>query len=71
MTVTTSQSAPGDTAYKAWLSHTRTCSGCLAGIACATASVLGRRWREVRRSIAPADHPAAAPGGPGRRAEDR
>lgn len=61
--------APGDTAYRVWLGHTRTCAGCRAGKACATASKLGRLWREARQSIAPADHRAAAPGGLGRRAD--
>lgn len=69
MSAETLQTAPGDAAYRKWLRHTRTCAGCRAGMACATASKLGRKWRKARQRVTPADYPAAARGGLGRRAD--
>ncbi|MFE6766379.1 hypothetical protein [Streptomyces sp. NPDC057689] len=34
--------------YKAWLGHTITCIACRAGAPCATATRLGRAWRQGR-----------------------
>ncbi len=43
------RTAGPDTAYRALLGHTTTCTTCRVGASCPMAVRLGRVWREARR----------------------